>query len=299
MHHSQRMNSIVDNDTCSPSSSEYHKKHGRCVGDSDVTALATRLFKKSLSNLDPAKTYEELQKVLGDDPARWSDHPLLSNHRDIRHRLDMRFRPRKPASWTRDPKQWLTTSNINAVMQQYNDKSFRFLGAQPRDFAAHRECLVNDSICRPLDYRDQSRSKKRLRNLGIVMNLDAYGRSGSHWVSCYVSFDIEDDLYGVYYYDSNARPPLLDTILWMTSIRDEFLKSRDSQASRKTGKTREFEMRFNETRRQFMSYECGMFAMVFLIVAHKLKNKSSFDEICEKMPSDDAMSYLRGVLFRE
>lgn len=47
-----------------------------------------------------------------------------------------------------------------------------------------------------------------------------------------------------------------------------------------------------------MSYECGMFAMVFLIAAHKLKDEFTFEEICEKMPSDDAMSKLRGVLYR-
>jgi hypothetical protein len=139
------------------------------------------------------------------------------------------------------------------------------------------------------------------------MNLDAHDRRGSHWVSCYASFDPSSKLYGVYYYDSNARPPLLDTIRWMTYIHDEFLKSRSDRGlgrsarveSRNENRERKFEIRYNETRRQFMSYECGMFAMVFLIAAHKLKDEATFEEICEKMPGDDAMSKLRRVLFRE
>ena len=60
------------------------------------------------------------------------------------------FRPPKPESWDENPRKWLTTTNIDKVMKQYEEakKGFKYMGTLPIDFDLKKNdrCVVGD-VC--------------------------------------------------------------------------------------------------------------------------------------------------------
>lgn len=86
---------------------------------------------------------------------------------------------------------WLSTSDINNVMQQYQefDKSFKFLGALPCDFYKITKVKYNDI--------------PKYKKIGIIFNLDTHDKSGSHWVS----FLIDNRNKTIEYFDSIGHSP--------------------------------------------------------------------------------------------
>ena len=68
------------------------------------------------------------------------------------NKLDKDLKPVYPSSWNSNKNEWLSTSNIEKVCNQFEDKynDFMFLGAVPIDFdtkLANNKCVVND-LCK-------------------------------------------------------------------------------------------------------------------------------------------------------
>ena len=87
------------------------------------------------------------------------------------------FRPEMPASWHRNNTEWLSTSNIEDVMNQYQDEfdNFSFRGAVPIDFdkvLAPNQCVSN-LVC-TMNLRKLKKSGKT--KIGIVFNLDEHNK---------------------------------------------------------------------------------------------------------------------------
>ena len=58
------------------------------------------------------------------------------------------FRPKKPKKWRQNKNEWLTTSDIERVLKQYQDKyeNFLFIGPVPIDFDKEfspGQCVIN------------------------------------------------------------------------------------------------------------------------------------------------------------
>ena len=58
------------------------------------------------------------------------------------------FRPDMPNTWSSNPNTWLSTIDINKVMEQYEEAypKFQYLGANPIDFdkkVSPNKCVVN------------------------------------------------------------------------------------------------------------------------------------------------------------
>ena len=100
------------------------------------------------------------------------------------------YRPTSPADWKKNPVEWLSNFDIEAVMNQYEETypEFEFLGPVPIDFDK-RSKKGDDNTCVSKDvctFHLAEKIKQGKTKMGIVFNLSPSTSSGSHWVSLYV-----------------------------------------------------------------------------------------------------------------
>lgn len=285
---------------CAPSRSSVVKTSGTCLLPSEIDDL-TRAYNTSSSHTqrvhghDSATRLRDLRRFTH-TPAGQDfvllDRPFVKKNRDLHHRLSHdAFRPPSPSSWERNPRTWLSNHDIDAVMVQYEKahRDFKFLGVLPVDFnetlpGIRKRCVVQ-SMCK-IDV--SSLWKQGFRYLGAVFNMDRHDQPGSHWASLYVSLDPGALNYGAYYYDSVGKTPPPQVTKFMQFVRDGVVAS--------SRNTRVFEIRHNNTKRQFKNTECGVFSIFSLTVL--LSNTMTFDEMCVRMGNDDEIHKLRRIFFR-
>jgi len=100
------------------------------------------------------------------------------------------YRPTSPADWKKNPVEWLSNFDIEAVMNQYEEAypEFEFLGPVPIDFDS-RTKKGDESTCVSRDvcsFHLMKKVRHGKTKVGIVFNLSPSTSSGSHWVSLYV-----------------------------------------------------------------------------------------------------------------
>ena len=163
------------------------------------------------------------------------------------------FRPEGPTGRF----DWLSTTNINDVMKQYENThtNFKFLGAVPIDFDDIKELGISK-----LDLSDLL--KNNINKLGIVFNLDESWKSGSHWVASYA--DLENGY--IYFFDSYGVPP----------------EKRIRKLMRRIAKFMQKELKikpvadYNRVRHQFEGSECGVYSINFIL---RMLDGEPFDDI--------------------
>ena len=222
--------------------------------------------------------------------------------------LKEHFRPAMPSEWSSDPDMWLASTDIEAVMRQYEEAvpSFKFLGVVPIDFSAPdpsqaqqkdpfniqrvagsptaslsplggaagaQKCLA-DEFCTVNLKKERAAG---IRTIGAVFNLDPHDKSGSHWIACCLLLDER----AIYYFDSYGLPPPAQVSRFMRSfvLQDDGL-----------------ELKYNGRRFQFGNSECGMYCMYFLIC---MINRVPFKTFVRHTVPDKYMLELRHVLFSQ
>ncbi len=190
--------------------------------------------------------------------------------------LNDTFRAPKPQKWYKNKYTWLTTTDINHVMKQYEKKyeDFLFLGVVPVDCPIDYRCeLTNISL--PALY------KKGIRKIGIIYNLDKHNQPGSHWVSLFVNLNTST----ISYYDSYGELPPKLIKQFMFLLYEQLLEMNTIPS-----------MERNATRNQFGHSECGMFSMMFLIQAAAGRNTSEI--VNDDIMGDEFVNNLRDYLYR-
>jgi hypothetical protein len=213
----------------------------------------------------------------------WIDHAVVKKSPSLRNKIASRFRPKRPSRWAKNPRQWLDTYDIERVMSQYkaSHRDFDFLGVYASDFeviGSNRRAMYRSHV------------DKRYDRFGAIFNMDRHDQPGSHWVACYISLNPARKMFGVYYYDSLAKPPLPPIVKWIVYVSKEFQKYMIQVTDR------EFVLTYNRIRRQYENTECGMYSMVFLNAA--INTDETFEGICDAMGNDDDMNEARKLLFR-
>lgn len=193
------------------------------------------------------------------------------------------LRPPMPSSWKNDPDMWLDSTNIEAVMKQYEEAypSFEFMGPFPIDFAApdpyakgdasHPKCLIRE-MC---GLKVLESKKKGITMIGIIYNLDPHFKNGSHWVANFI--DLER--HRCYYFDSYGYEPpsqVQKFMKWLT-VQDPKMK-----------------LAYNARRFQLQGSECGMYSMYFII---RMLMGDDFRRFCRLQPRDSVMLDNRDWLF--
>jgi hypothetical protein len=197
------------------------------------------------------------------------------------------LRPARPAEWAKDPDMWLDSTNIAAVLNQYEATypKFEFMGPFPIDFAAPdpygggaaggplrgKKCLMTE-IC---ELRVQKAMSNGTEAIGIVYNLDPHFKSGSHWVANYI--DIPG--HKCYYFDSYgmAPPPQVAKFMKWLTTQDPAMK-----------------LEYNARRLQYRDTECGVYCIYFII---RMLSGDKFTDITRRKPNDNQMLDLRDWLF--
>ena len=132
--------------------------------------------------------------------------------------LESDFRPEMPQKWSDSPNEWLSTVDIQNVMEQYveDNNDFVFIGPVPIDFD-HRfsfgKC-VSDELCKiNLDKLHNNGIKR----IGVIFNLDPHYKGGSHWVCLFV--DIHKG--GIYFIDSTGDSPPKEVETLMSRLQEQ------------------------------------------------------------------------------
>ena len=190
------------------------------------------------------------------------------------------FAPEAPNSWKKNPNTWLTSIDIDQVMQQYEHKfpNFVFLGPSPIDFDKRKlfgQCVWNE-LCN-FDLKNYKKNKKN--KIGIVFNTDPHYLAGSHWICMFI--DIKNKF--IYYFDSNA---------------DKIPKEVNKFAKRviKQGNTLGINFKFikNKIEHQKTNTECGIF--VLYVILQLLQEKMTPESFNTRI-SDKNMELLRKIYF--
>jgi len=185
------------------------------------------------------------------------------------------FRPEGPKKQF----EWLNTTHINEVMDQYKHKyhDFLFLGAVPIDFDDLEELGIKNLNLKKIE-------NDGIKRIGIIFNLDEHYKSGSHWVAMYSDLSKGE----IFYFDSYGLCPEL-RIRRLAARIAKYIKSKHIQLNPK----------YNSVRHQFKGSECGVYSINTLV---RLLEGESFEHIaCSKTPDDIInkfrMEYFNGVSF--
>lgn len=206
------------------------------------------------------------------------------------------FRPKGP-----DGKHtWLSTTNINEVIDQYENLNddFLYLGTVPYDFED-----LDDLGIKNLDLKKIQNDG--INKLGMVINLDYHYESGSHWVALYT--DLKKNQ--IYFFDSFAKKPRKKIKNFINKLTKYLYKKEYNvglninkvlENLEGGGKSKEienlskFDIRYNNIQHQFKNSECGVYSINFIV---RLAKGESFKNIINNITKDDEMNLCREVYF--
>lgn len=264
-------------------------------------------YKESETVIELSDKLNEKMKPVCDDKQFWCWPTALQKiAKDDRTKqimkmiADYELRPEMPREWSKNPIEWLSNFDIEAVMKQYNDDptySYAFLGVFPIDFSEEDKfgrCLYSH-IC---NLNTKKYKNKGIKYLGLITNLDKHNQSGSHWTSTFIVLDPRNKSYGAHYYDSTARQIPAYVVKFMNNIKKQCHPH--------------FRITYNNLQHQRKNTECGMFSMVYQIrwlnfMAFHKKMKTSNPYTDKNLPNavvsdstltDDVMVMHRKYLFR-
>ena len=214
------------------------------------------------------------------------------------------FRPKGPEKKL----DWLSTTNINDVIEQYEKEydDFLFLGAVPYDFQELRELELG----KELDFKELESGKlnedynkgKKINKFGMVINLDPHYKGGSHWVALYSNLDKNQ----IIFFDSFGKKPKKNIRKFINKITKYLYKKKYNQklnlnslitdlknnnSSNQIENLSKFDIRYNDIQHQVKNTECGVYSINFII-------RLVHDNITKNITRDDNMNDCREVYFR-
>tara|TARA_B100001121_G_scaffold310383_2_gene341107 strand:+ start:1384 stop:2205 length:822 start_codon:yes stop_codon:yes gene_type:complete len=214
------------------------------------------------------------EKYNCDNQVCWINTSFVKNikNSDITH---FTFRPNGP----KGKYDWLSTSDIDKVMKQYESKykDFKFLGAVPYDF----EDL---SYLETYNFNIENAKVNGKNKIGMVINLDTHDKDGSHWVAFYSNLKTKK----VYFFDSFAKQPGSR----IKKFAEKFFKDFSGGGNTKNNSNN---IVYNQIRHQFNNSECGVYSMNFII---RLLHGETFNDITENITKDTEMNACRKSYFR-
>lgn len=218
-----------------------------------------------------------LTDVCGDREWCWLDQDFLRDD----PMLQRYYRPPKPET----PRKWLSTSDIDHVLKQYENQypDFLFMGTVPLDFDQVIDEYKNMDVCRLFNGRNQRGGEGVKRRYGFVFNLDPHDQKGSHWVSMFLNLSGPDRFIG--FFDSYGHPPPPDIEQLIIRLRKQIKHCMGFNLPYKC----------NTVQHQHQGTECGVYSLYFI---YQCLRGFSFESITENIILDDAVSQFRHFFFR-
>jgi hypothetical protein len=281
---------MYKDENCSPGESDVN---GSCLDSEMIMILAKAMNKMSPGNpklkiMDLNKSTEDIHGDICQNISRisscsseacWGTIKSLSNEMGShRSKMPGYFRPMMPDSWRKDYNKWLSTFEIEDVLNQHkSDDSFHFYGAVPMDF---KKCSVSN-LC---SFNLKKHLKAGKTKIGIVFNTDPSTKDGEHWISMYV--DLANHNSGndaIYYFDSYGDKPSKEVAALIKKIKKQG-----------TDIGKNIMYFYNDEPYQKKNSQCGMYAIHFI---KQMLEGISFEEYLHSKLSDKMMIRLRDEYF--
>lgn len=196
------------------------------------------------------------------------------------------FAPLSPSEWKTNPNEWLSSVDIDKVMNQYKKayKYFEFIGPSPIDFdkkLSYGECVWNE-LC---NFSLANQIKNGKNKIGIIFNTDPHNKSGSHWISLFINVKKKV----IFFFDSVG-----------TKISPEIMNlvNRIIEQGRKLNPKINFKFDDSDgVEHQYKNTECGIYSLFFII--HMLQDKTTEDFYKSHVIKDDQIQNYRKIYFNE
>ena len=278
---------------CSP---ENKSKVGSCLTIKMLRRVASVLNKYNGSKIKLSSKKKELQEDISKEIEKisnctsevdWIKINIIKNElTDNEYNIFInRFRPEMPDEWKKNPNTWLSTNDIDKVLQQYENayRNFEYMGANPIDFDLKigGQCVAND-ICN-IDIRKLKKNNKT--SLGMVFNTDTHNESGEHWFSMFIDLKGQN-IKGepcIYYFDSLAKEPTEEIFNLVKRITTQCKKI-----------NKDIHFLFNDIKHQNGDTECGVYCLHFLVY---LLKGGDFKKYITSKKSDKEMEKFREIFF--
>jgi hypothetical protein len=268
---------------CAPSV-KISSKCKSCFNKQDLLRIIKAYNNKNPKHKIPIKNkgqiqlWNDLRKALSSSCNKevcWMDQDFVN--RDTKKNLIEKFKPKFPIEWKKNKNAWLSTTDINEVMIQYEKlyKNFSFFGPVPVDCPNGIHCELSS-----LDPISLHR-KNNINLIGIIFNLDYHYQSGSHWVALVI--DTVASPYYVDFFDSYGEKPHHLITKFMDNMTTKLQKG---------GETIQI---YNDKRHQFGHSECGIYSINYIL--ERLKGKSP-SELTKRIIKDSVMNEMRKYLYR-
>jgi hypothetical protein len=262
---------VVNPEICSPL---YTKEKGySCYTSKHLHQLKqkyNRTHKKKIKTNDPVHIWKELNTKITTckKESCWA--------KELRVPAQDVFAPKSPESWKKNNNEWLSTSDIQSVLTQYEKAypEFKFIGPCASDyyFIENGQC-VSPELCN-LNVNTETH-----KYIGVVFNLDVHDGPGTHWVSVFIDLPKQT----IYYFDSGGDP-----------IHQNIQKLVDQIK----GQNPQFKFVQNHpVEHQFGNTECGVYSLFFIITMLKTKNFNYFKTNSKKTFPDKKIEKLRKKYF--
>ena len=196
------------------------------------------------------------------------------------------FAPESPSEWKTNPNEWLSSVDIDKVMNQYKKayKCFEFIGPSPIDFdtkTSHGECVWNE-LC---NFSLANQIKKGKNKIGVIFNTDPHNKSGSHWISLFIN--IKKKI--IFFFDSVGTKPSKEIMKLVNRIIDQ---------GNKLNPKINFKFENNNgVEHQNGNTECGIYSLFFII--HMLQDKTTDEFYKNHIISDNDVQHYRKIYFNE
>jgi hypothetical protein len=215
----------------------------------------------------------------------WMKQPFVAKDKRAKSKiLKNSFAPLAPKEWKKNPNEWLSSDEIQNVMNQYEVKykCFKFLGPSPIDFDKkfkHGEC-VWEELC---NFDLEKHFKEGKTKFGISINTDPHHGDGEHWVSLFINLKKQE----IFYYDSGGdRIPIK-----LKRFVDRVIKQGEKMNP-------PIKLTFDQNypvSHQYKNTECGIYSLFFMI--HMLEDKITVDYLKTHVIKDEYIETFRQIYF--
>ena len=282
---------------CSPTSKMNNtSKAYSCYSDDSLMKMRELWNKRhpdaQIKQGDPASVWSGLKAGMADvcdTEACWLREQFMENNVD-KELLNYTFAPHSPKSWLKKPNEWLTSIDIEKVMQQYEKAypGFSFIGPSPINFdkkvagggsdEKNAQCVWND-LC-GFDLKKQLGKGKN--KIGMIFNTDPDYLPGSHWISLFINIKKK-------------------YIFFFNSTGDKIPKEIKELCDRiiTQGKALNIDLTFyeNTLEHQKGNTECGMYSL-FMLISLLTEKKSMEQFMADRIP-DKEVAALRLKYFSQ
>lgn len=264
-------------------------KTGTCYTNEALIKLRTfwnaRHPDQKITSNDPRTIWESLNKNLSGtchNESCWLRQKFI-DEKVAKELRNYTFAPEAPNSWSKNPSEWLSSTDIEKVMRQYEKAypCFEFLGPSPIDYDAHVEYgeCVWEELCK---FNLKSFVKRGKFKIGVIFNLDKHYQPGSHWVSLFINLKKGY----IFYFDSTGEPEPIE------------VKKLVNMVQRQAKELGMGELRFvvNDRVHQKGNNECGMYSLY--AIATQLKDQRNPETFLKGGEiTDQSMHSLRNKYF--